>query len=80
MYVQLPDEDKGPNNIGDDFVAIGDPKHPMATNDALHNKYDIKIETLACSIEDKKGMRALNKVGRITSNSKELEADPSMQN
>ena len=39
---------------GDDFVAIGDPKHLKATEEALRSKYNIKTETLRGCAGDNK--------------------------
>jgi hypothetical protein len=61
---------------GDDFVAIGNPKHLQATEDALRSKYKIKTETLGGCAGDKKEVKILNKIVRYTDNSLELEADP----
>ena len=131
VYVQLPDEDRGPDDIGkcgklrasmygtrdaamnwateygetlkkagfvqgksspclffnrsldvtimvhgDDFVAIGNPKHLQATEDALRSKYKIKTETLGGCAGDKKEVKILNKIVRYTDDGLELEADP----
>ena len=47
---------------GDDFAAIGDPKHLEATEDALRNKYNLKTDALGYNIDDKKELRIHNKV------------------
>ena len=36
---------------GDESVAIGDPKHLKANDEALRRKYKFKTETLGCDID-----------------------------
>ena len=61
---------------GDDFVAVGDPKHLAETEAILAKKYKIKVEKLGPDDDDMKEVKILNKIVRITTEGIELEADP----
>ena len=61
---------------GDDFVAIGSAEHLVETEEALKEKYKIKVEKLGSDKTDAKEVRVLNKVIRCTDAGIELEADP----
>ena len=61
---------------GDDFVAVGDPKHLAETEAILAKKYKIKVERLGPDDGDMKEVKILNKIVRITTEGIELETDP----
>ena len=61
---------------GDDFVAVGEPKHLAETEAALGKKYKIKTETLGADKGDLKEIKVSNKIIRVTHGGLELEADP----
>ncbi len=61
---------------GDDFVAVGHPKHLKKTREMMENKYKLKVETLGNAKECKKEIKILNKIVRYEEHGVELEADP----
>ena len=61
---------------GDDFVAVGNPKHLAETESALSEKYIIKTEMLGADTGDVKEVKILIKIVRLTGEGVELEADP----
>ena len=62
---------------GDDFVAVGPETEVKEVENALAHKYKIKVETLGLGEGDKKEIRVLNRVIRMSKNDGvSLEADP----
>ena len=61
---------------GDDFLATGDGKAVGGLKTVLSNAYKVKVETLGNGENDKREIRVLNRVLRLTPAGYRLEADP----